>query len=306
VPRVLRMTSFSQDFPLAVTRIPHHGATDLHTHDFMELVVVLGGRGIHYSDDEAYEVAAGDAFVVSRAHGYKDTENLDLVNILFHPDRLALPLAEARKLPGYHAFFALEPKYRKRHGFRSCLRLNLEELASVSRLIAALETELDRRKAGFEFMATSLLMQLIGMLSRAYERMQARESGPLIRLGNVMSYIERHFTEPIRMEDLTRIAGTSHSGLLRSFRGLTGHPPKDYIVRLRLARACALLQAGEANVTEAAYRAGFSDSNYFTRQFHHVMGCAPREYLRRARAEGVPPKPGPSRRPPAEDGRKGG
>jgi AraC-like DNA-binding protein len=283
VPNILRMSAYSADFPLAVTHIPRHGATSLHTHDFTELVVILGGRGIHYSDDEAYEVATGDAFVVSRAHGYKDTENLDLVNILFHPDRLALPLAEARKLPGYHAFFALEPRYRKRHGFRSCLRLNLEELAAVSALIASLEAELIRRKAGFEFMATAQLMQLIGTLSRAYERMQARESRPLIRLGNVLSYIERHYQEPIRMEDLVRIAGTSPSGLLRAFRGLTGHPPKEYIVRLRLARACELLQSGAANVTEAAYRVGFSDSNYFTRQFHRVMGCAPREYLRRAR-----------------------
>jgi AraC-like DNA-binding protein len=248
-------------------------------------VVIFGGRGVHYSDNEAYEISAGDAFVVSRAHGYKETENLDLVNVLFHPDRLALPLAEARKLPGYHAFFALEPRYRKKHGFRSCLRLDLEELASVSALIAAMEAELGRRGSGFEFMATAQLMQLIGMLSRAYERMQARESRPLIRLGNVLSYIERHYPEPIRMEDLTRIAGTSPSGLLRAFRGLTGHPPKEYIVRLRLARACALLQSGEANVTEAAFRAGFSDSNYFTRQFHSVMGCAPREYLRRTRPQ---------------------
>jgi len=278
------MSTYSADFPLAVTRIPRHGATSLHTHDFSELVVILGGRGVHYSDDEAYEIAAGDAFLVSRAHGYKDTENLDLVNVLFHPDRLALPLAEARKLPGYHAFFALEPRYRKRHGFRSCLRLDLEELAAVSALIAAMETELERRRAGFEFMATAQLMQLIGMLSRAYERMQARESRPLIRLGHVLSYIESHYAEPIRMEDLIRIAGTSPSGLLRAFRGLTGRPPKEYIVRLRLARACALLRAGEANVTEAAYRSGFCDSNYFSRQFHSVMGCAPREYVARTRA----------------------
>jgi AraC-like DNA-binding protein len=110
----------------------------------------------------------------------------------------------------------------------------------------------------------------------------------------VLSYIERHFAEPIRMEDLVRIAGTSPSGLLRAFRGLTGHPPKEYIVRLRLARACELLQSGAANVTEAAYRVGFSDSNYFTRQFHGVMGCAPREYLRRARAGEASPGHGRS------------
>jgi AraC-like DNA-binding protein len=284
VPRLLRLASLSPDFPLAVRRIARHAATTLHTHDFAELVVVLAGRGVHFSSSEEYEVSAGDAFVVTTAHGYRDTRGLDLVNILFDPRQLRLPVQEARKLPGYHAFFALEPRYRRQHGFKSCLHLGIDELVETSRLIAQLETELHQRGSGYEFFSVTLLMELIGRLSRAYARMRGEESRPLLRLGAVLSHIEQHYAEPIRLADLEGIGHLSSSSLLRAFRAITGRPPMDYILRLRLQRACELLRAGHLNITETAYRVGFGDGNYFTRQFHRVMGCTPREYIRQAGA----------------------
>lgn len=283
VPRVVKLSSLSRDFPLAVLRQPRHGSTELHRHDFTELVVILGGRGIHFSSDEEYGISTGDAFVVTTAHGYRDTENLNLVNILFDPRQLALPLAEARKIPGYHAFFALEPRYRRQHGFRSCLHLDLDMLSRVSTLISELEDELRHRRAGFELMATALLMELICRLARAYGEMRGDASRPLLRLGAVLSYIEQHYAEPIRAGDLERIARLSPSSLQRAFARITGMPPMRYVARLRIERACDLLRAGEANVTEAAFRVGFGDSNHFSRQFRRAMGYTPREYAKRFR-----------------------
>jgi AraC-like DNA-binding protein len=283
VPHVLRLSTIAEGFPLVVDRHVGHAPTGLHSHDFTELVVILGGRGVHYSSDEQYGVATGDAFVVTTAHGYRDVENLDLVNILFDPRQLALPLAEARKIPGYHAFFALEPRYRKEHGFASCLHLDPDRLAQVSTLAADMETELRRREPGFELMAATLLMELICRLSRAYGRMRGEASRPLIRLGTVLSYVEQHHAEPIRATDLERIARLSPSSLLRAFTRITGMPPMRYVTRLRITRACELLRTGDGNVTEVAFRVGFGDSNYFSRQFRQVMGCTPREYARRWR-----------------------
>ncbi len=283
MPQVLKLSSLSRGFPLAVIRQPRHGSTDLHSHDFTELVVILGGRGIHFSSDEEYQIETGDAFVVTTAHGYRDTRNLNLVNILFDPRQLALPLAEARKIPGYHAFFALEPRYRRQHGFRSCLHLDSDRLSRISAIITELEDELRRQGPGYEFMATTLLMELVCRLSRAYGEMRGEMSRPLLRLGAVLSYVEQHYAEPIRAGDLERIARLSPSSLLRAFSRITGMPPMRYLTQLRVARACDLLRAGEMNVTEAAFRVGFSDSNYFSRQFRQVMGCTPREYARRFR-----------------------
>ena len=286
MPRRITMREQLARFPVVVDRQTPQEPVGLHTHEFTELVIIVGGRGVHFSGQETYEIIAGDAFVVTGAHGYKDTEQLNLVNILFHPRRLALPLAEARKLPGYHAFFALEPQYRRYHRFKSCLHLGLDQLSRVSGLLDEMEKELAERRPGFEFLVTALLMQLIGFLSRAYARMRAPSSRPLLRLGAVLSYLESHYTEPVRVEALAGIAHMSQSSLLRAFRSATGHAPIEYLIRLRLLRACELLRVGEFNITETALRTGFSDSNYFTRQFRRVFGITPREYARQACAGG--------------------
>jgi AraC-like DNA-binding protein len=283
MPNKLHLASITDAFPLAVRHERDHGPTSLHNHDFSELVIILSGCGEHFSNDACYRVIAGDAFVVTQDHGYRNTENLELVNILFDHRRLELPLDDALKLPGYHAFFALEPRFRKTHGFRNILHLSMQELAFVSGLVAELEAELHNRSSGYEFMAKTLLMQLIGWLSRAYERMRTVENRPLLQLGAVLSHMEKHYTERIQLSDLARMSGLSVSSLQRSFRAITGHAPIEYLIRLRMLRACELLRAGGTNVTETAYQVGFSDSNYFSRQFRRIMECTPREYIQHAR-----------------------
>ncbi|MFO1492372.1 MAG: helix-turn-helix domain-containing protein [Kiritimatiellia bacterium] len=80
---------------------------------------------------------------------------------------------------------------------------------------------------------------------------------------------------------MAREAGMSARQFNRAFRDATGSPPVAYVLRLRVNHAAGLLrhEAG-LNVTEAAFRSGFSDSNYFSRQFHRAFGLSPRAYRR--------------------------
>jgi AraC-like DNA-binding protein len=102
-------------------------------------------------------------------------------------------------------------------------------------------------------------------------------------MGEVLSYIDQHFREPITVRQLGRLAHMSDSTLTRAFRRVLGCAPVAHVIRVRVLRAAELLQRGDVRVTEAAFECGFSDSNYFSRQFRQVMGCSPREYARRWR-----------------------
>lgn len=59
---------------------------------------------------------------------------------------------------------------------------------------------------------------------------------------------------------------------------MTGTSPIDYLLQVRMARACHLMRDTGQTVTEAALTAGFNDSNYFARQFRARMGRTPREW----------------------------
>jgi AraC-like DNA-binding protein len=204
------------------------------------------------------------------------------VNVLFDAGRMHLPSWDVTELPGYHALFALEPRLRATHGFRSRLRLSMDELARAEGLAGRMRQELSTKRAGYRSVCGGLLAELVVFLARCYSRMRRTEPQSLLRIGRTLSYLERHYAEDIRTEDLLRIAHMSGSSLLRAFRGATGTTPIAYLVRLRIRKAIELLRGG-VTVTEAAHRVGFSDSNYFSRQFRKVMGTSPRAFLKRTR-----------------------
>jgi AraC-like DNA-binding protein len=100
----------------------------------------------------------------------------------------------------------------------------------------------------------------------------------LLAVQKTSRHIETHHTEAVGLDTLARKAGMSLSTFKRAFKAVTGTSPIDYLLRVRLARACHLLRDADRTVTEAALAAGFNDSNYFARQFRLRMGKTPREW----------------------------
>jgi AraC-like DNA-binding protein len=249
-------------------------------------VIVTGGTGLHATGRESWPLSAGDVFVISgpRAHAYRNLADLRLVNVLFQPRRLRFETADLRDLPGYRALFLGQAPRGRRLRFPSRLRLSPKELGITLGLVDQLEGELRARGPGFRFMATALFMQLAGSLSRCHDRTRDSNSQALLRVAETLAYLENHFERPIHLAALAGMARMSKRSFLRAFRAATGGTPIAYLIHLRVNRAAVLLRQTDDRVTEVAFRVGFSDSNYFTRQFRRIRGCSPRAYRRRATA----------------------
>lgn len=271
-----------KDFPLSVYQVPHHTPIDLHHHEFHEIVVILAGSARHITDRESYTVEAGDVFLIrgDMSHAYADTKDVTLVNIPFDPQRLRLPLADLDDVPGYHALFRVEPKLRGYDKLRGRLRLTADELAETAQLIAKLQRELSRKEPGYRFAARTHLMYIITYLSRCYTRGKASKRQPVLRIGEVLSFIAKHYQEPISVAQLARIAHMSERSLMRTFRKVMGRSPVDHVIRVRIGKASNLLRNEDIRVTEAAFQCGFNDSSYFSRQFRRITGRSPREFRR--------------------------
>ena len=78
--------------------------------------------------------------------------------------------------------------------------------------------------------------------------------------------------------DITSGLGISRSLLHIKMKNLMGISTGDYIRKKRLDMACRLLRDGY-NVSETAYRSGFSDPNYFSKTFKKHFGTSPTEWL---------------------------
>lgn len=93
----------------------------------------------------------------------------------------------------------------------------------------------------------------------------------------VCDYLEEHYSQPIRLEQLCRTAGLSSSALLRAFTRERGITPYRYLEAVRINRARGLLEQGVSQA-EAALRTGFSDQSHFGRFFIRLTGVTPGSY----------------------------
>jgi len=256
-----------------------------HYHDFCELVLVLAGRGRHVLEGESFPVSAGNVFVVQgqQVHCFRDREGLVLVNVMYDPQRLPLPAGLLRRLPGYSALFMLEPTFRSAHRFSSRLQLSREDLGAAEALAERIEREAATSQPGHEAVLLGLLVELMAFLSRRYGESDVRESCALLEMGKLISTLEQRFSESWTLAQMAKFARLSRTSLLRIFRQATGKSPVDYLIGLRVEAAKRLLRQSELTMTEIALEAGFSDSNYFARQFRAVTGTTPTAYRRGGR-----------------------
>jgi AraC-like DNA-binding protein len=277
-------------FPLAIRRVstdtgdshshPHDLTEIEHSHDFCELVVVTRGSAIHVLEGQGFPVTAGDVFLLQgrQRHHFDHREDLDLINIMYDPEKIVLPENELRRMPGYCAMFMLEPTYRRQHRFASRLHLERVRLGYAEELASELEDECAEKAIGYEVALRAKLLELMVFLSRAYSGSKTTEAHALLRVGEVIGALEKDISKDWKLDDLLEISHMSRSNLMRVFRKATGQPPIEYLARLRIQRSMEMLRNTDLRITEISMQVGFNDSNYFTRCFRKSVNQTPKQY----------------------------
>ena len=92
-------------------------------------------------------------------------------------------------------------------------------------------------------------------------------------------HLAEQWDQPVSLATLSSVAGLSRFELVRRFRAQTGLPPHAFQTNLRIARARALLAAGEPAAAVAA-TCGFADQAHLTRVFKRAVGITPARYAR--------------------------
>lgn len=269
------------EFPLRVIHhLPRTPDIELHEHEFVELVIVCGGQAAHRTLAGDYPIATGDVFVAPTdgPHGYEDIHELELINVLFDLERLMVDPRDLAEIPGYQSLFILEPEIRKRHVFKSGLTLSGTDYLDVLRLVEELEAELTRDEPGWRSRSTALFTLLLCRLARLYTENPSARTGHIALLGTVLSHIERNLAESITVPELAEVAHMSRSVLYKHFRTTMGCTPVEYILKLRIERATALLRNTEDSIARVAGDVGFNHFSYFARKFRERMGVTPKEY----------------------------
>lgn len=96
------------------------------------------------------------------------------------------------------------------------------------------------------------------------------------RVNLAMDYVVARLGQPLRLEEVSRVAKFSPFHFHRVFQALVGSTLADFVKRQRLDRALVMMaHAPRSTLTQIALRCGFSSSSDFSRSFRQRFGVPP-------------------------------
>jgi transcriptional regulator GlxA family with amidase domain len=95
------------------------------------------------------------------------------------------------------------------------------------------------------------------------------------RLHEAVMLMEKHLAEPLEIDAIAQLVGTSKRQLERLFVAETDTSPAQFYRQVRLRFGRWLLISSDRQIGEIAFECGFADAPHFIRQFQSLFGMSP-------------------------------
>jgi two-component system, response regulator YesN len=121
------------------------------------------------------------------------------------------------------------------------------------------------------------LLELARMIVEKVSETRRSSNGNAI-VENVRKYMDRHYANEISLTSLADQFHINSAYLSEMFKVLVGQNFSDYLVDLRMDKACSLLMDEQLKIIEIAHLVGYSNSGYFSTVFKKRFGLKPIDY----------------------------
>ena len=243
-----------------------------HHHLFSELIYVKEGLAVFTIDGKEYTGKKGSLFFVN---SYEPHE-IRIQDKPYHRYFLTVNPARLERLMGNRLLASV---FKNRTAaFTHCV-----DLSSVHEKVSMLlEWMLEEFQRGERLTETVLCNYLENLLVYTYRACPTNfiqfDNSASGRVAEVQQYIERHFTEELRISDLAEKYYVSPTYLSHVFKSQVGYSPKQYILLNRLSYSKELLETTDLQINHITYKSGFGDVNNFIRAFREWFGVSPGSY----------------------------
>ena len=251
----------------------------LHYHDFLEIGYCVSGSGIFYVDGKVIPFTAPCCSIIYGGQVHI-AQNVGPQRSLWHFSYINLKklFTDADLLQVSH-LKAMSP-----HLYDFPCVLPQAEEPILHELVVAILDETARLQEDYLPAMRGLITALLARHSRLMTPTRTpsgsrREDQTqlLSRLGDVLLYINQHYTEELTVDQLAQTSGSSKSTLQRDMIDFTGMAPMQYIHHLRMKRAAILLTSG-IPVADVAFGVGYNTLSSFNRHFLKEYGMSPTQW----------------------------
>jgi AraC-like DNA-binding protein len=239
-----------------------------HRHPHPEICLLLDGRCRLSYDDQPTEVDAGALILIpgDLIHGES-----------YHPKREPYRLAWWI-LPPASPLFQVTA-YDPEEGFSVIHRIPLERLGSdMTTALERLGELAGSRQAPELLPLKEALLTTVVLLMRLVGRGVADLDQRMQVVDLATRFIETHLQEPLDLAEVGKAVHLSPNYLTTLFKRYTGNSLGQTIKRLRVRRACALLEDPRLKIKEVAAAVGIPDPFTFSKVFRAIEGVSPSEY----------------------------
>lgn len=285
-------------FPFWIGKNKFSENAKLHQHQYIQINYVTKGKGYHVINNKKYEIQVGDIFVMPPFVPHKIVPNhentiIEVIEIEFVPEFLNEQFSDISKAKGLFDFSYIALFLVCENEIRSDLRLTGENQKWVNAIVQELYQEYQKQKPLFEHAFKAQLLHLLVILSRAFhESMDVTENTQVFMkhrqsIEKVLNYIGNHFTEDLKIEDMSKVAMMSQTYFCYFFKVLVGKTFTQYLIEKRIERAKELLVGTDLSVTDIAINSGFNNISHFIRTFKVGVNLSPIQYRKISSEKGV-------------------
>ncbi|MDT3393107.1 MAG: AraC family transcriptional regulator [Bacillota bacterium] len=242
-----------------------------HSHDFLEISIVLEGQTSYYLDHRWRTIQAGQV-------------------LLFNP---GVPHAE-RQVNGTFSHqlhigiqnIALHGLNRNFLPNNQVLLKNDEFQYKVIEQAWRLVTEINQQASESRLLIKGIVIEILVYILRNLANQQSDTIKPFISktekkqtqlVNNVIYFLENHYREDISLDQLAHENYVSTTYLSKTFKDATTMSPINYLIQLRLENARELLHDADATTTvkQVASAVGYDDAYHFSKLFKKYYGVSP-------------------------------
>ena len=163
---------------------------------------------------------------------------------------------------------------------RSKEGLSREIFELIDRIRQELPAESELSRLAIRTYLKMILMLLVshcsetGTLSGVFNR----QKEVMDRLAPIFEHLQRHYDEPLRVNDAARLCAVSACCFMNLFKEVTGQSFVSYLNHFRVAKARALLVGTNRPISAISLDTGFCTQSYFGVVFRRITGMTPLAY----------------------------
>ncbi len=131
------------------------------------------------------------------------------------------------------------------------------------------------------YLLKAYLYGMIDAFSRSCGAFRKRINKPTEHIGQVVTFISKHYAEPISMQDAAHVIGYDHHYLTNLLQKGMHTTFRTLLNEYRISYAKYLLLTSQSKISQIACECGYESICSFNRNFKEQSGMTPTEYRER-------------------------